>query len=50
MSRLRSEVAEAVLPAYRLPSVMKKRTDVEAVEIKVGEGPSDLVIKVRSTV
>ena len=42
VERLRSEVADAVLPMSKLPSVMLKRTDVEAVEIKVGEGPSDL--------
>jgi hypothetical protein len=48
VSRLRSEVAQAVLPVHSLPSVMKKRKDVEAVEIKVGEGPSDVVLTVRS--
>lgn len=47
VSRLRTEVAEAVLPVARYPSVMKRRTDVEAVEIRVGEGPSDLIVTVR---
>ena len=47
ITRLRRDVAEAVLPPQRVGSVMKRRTDVEAVEIKVGEGPSDLVVSVR---
>jgi hypothetical protein len=46
VTRLRKEVAEAVLPMATHPSFMKRRTDVEAVEIQVGEGPADLVISV----
>lgn len=40
---MRSEVAEAVLPAANLPSMMRKRTDIEMTEITPGTGPSDLV-------
>ena len=49
VARLRSEVAQAVLPVQNLPSVMKRRADV-AGEVKVAEGPSDLVISVRTAV
>jgi hypothetical protein len=48
VTRLRREVAEAVLPMATHPSFMKQRTDVEAVDIQVGEGPTDLVVSVRS--
>jgi hypothetical protein len=47
IKRLRHEVAEAVLPAWDMPSVMRKRTDVEAREVQVGGGPSELVTVVR---
>lgn len=43
---LRSEVARAVLPDWNMQSVMKQRTDINAREIHVGEGPTDLVIQV----
>lgn len=46
VKHMRSEVARAVLPDWNMPSVMRKRTDITAREIKVGEGPTDLVIQV----
>lgn len=48
IEQLRSEVAKAVLPEWETPSMMKRRTDVNAREIKVGEGPTDLVVQVGS--
>jgi hypothetical protein len=47
IEKLQSEVARAVLPEWEMPSVMRKRTDVNAREIQVGGGPTDLVVKVR---
>lgn len=44
--RMRSEVARAVLPDWNMQSVMKRHTDVNAREIRVGEGPTDLVVQV----
>ena len=46
VQQLRSEVAKAVLPEWETPSVMRRRSGVNAREIKVGEGPTDLVVQV----
>lgn len=45
-TKARTEVAKAVLPEWETPSVMRRRTDLNAREIQVGGGPADLVVQV----
>lgn len=42
LSRMQGEIRDAVLPASNLPSVMRRRKDAGATEVKPGEGPSEL--------